>query len=29
MPLTRFGISLDRDLLKKFDRLLDQKGYAT
>ncbi len=28
MPLTRFGVSLDSDLLKKFDRLIDKKGYA-
>ncbi len=24
---TRFGISIDRDLLESFDRLLTQKGY--
>ena len=29
MPLTHFGISLDLALLGKFDRLLEQKGYAT
>lgn len=28
MPLTRFGISLDAGLLKKFDRLIKGKGYA-
>ncbi|MCK4911551.1 MAG: nickel-responsive transcriptional regulator NikR [Thermodesulfovibrionales bacterium] len=28
MPLTRFGISLDRGLLKKFDRLVASKGYS-
>jgi len=28
MPLTRFGVSLDRDLLKKFDRLVESKGYS-
>ncbi len=26
--ITRFGISLDRDLLKKFDKLIKQKGYT-
>ena len=29
MALTRFGISLDKGLLKKFDRLIGHKGYAT
>ena len=29
MPLTRFGISLDQKLLKKFDRLIKHKGYQT
>ena len=28
MPLTRFGISLDQRLLKKFDRLVESKGYS-
>lgn len=29
MPeLTRFGVSLDRDLLERFDRLIANKGYA-
>lgn len=29
MPgITRFGISLDRGLLAKFDRLIGRKGYA-
>lgn len=27
--LVRFGVSLDRALLAEFDRLIDQKGYAT
>jgi CopG family nickel-responsive transcriptional regulator len=27
--LVRFGVSLDRTLLAEFDRLIDQKGYAT
>ncbi len=26
--LTRFGISLERDLLQKFDRLITKKGYT-
>jgi CopG family nickel-responsive transcriptional regulator len=26
--LTRFGISLDSDLLSRFDQLIEQKGYA-
>ncbi len=26
--LSRFGVSLDNDLLKKFDSLIEQKGYA-
>jgi CopG family nickel-responsive transcriptional regulator len=30
MPdLTRFGVSLDKDLLVAFDRLLERKGYAS
>ena len=29
MPLTRFGISLEQGLLKKFDRLIEQKRYAS
>ncbi len=29
MPeITRFGVSLDRDLLQRFDRLIENKGYA-
>ncbi len=28
MTITRFGVSLDDSLLKRFDRLIDQKGYA-
>jgi CopG family nickel-responsive transcriptional regulator len=28
MALTRFGISLDADLLKRFDRLISGKGYS-
>ncbi len=28
MPLTRFGISLDSTLLKKFDKLVESKGYS-
>lgn len=29
MPeITRFGISLDRNLLERFDRLIGNKGYA-
>ena len=28
MPLTRFGISLDRVLLERFDRLIEKKGYS-
>ncbi len=28
MALTRFGISLDEDLLERFDALIDEKGYA-
>lgn len=27
--LVRFGVSLDRQLLDEFDRLNDEKGYAT
>lgn len=27
--LTRFGVSIDRDLLLPFDKLIQQKGYAT
>jgi CopG family nickel-responsive transcriptional regulator len=29
MAITRFGISLDRDLLGKFDRLISGKGYSS
>lgn len=29
MAITRFGISLDRRLLERFDKLLVKKGYAT
>ena len=28
MSLTRFGISLEEDLLKRFDHLITRKGYA-
>ncbi len=28
MSITRFGISLDDGLLKRFDRLISEKGYA-
>ncbi|MBI5749977.1 MAG: nickel-responsive transcriptional regulator NikR [Nitrospinae bacterium] len=28
MAITRFGISLDEGLLKRFDRLISEKGYA-
>lgn len=28
MSLTRFGISLDDDLLRRFDALIEKKGYA-
>lgn len=28
MAITRFGISLDRELLKNFDRLIARKGYT-
>jgi CopG family nickel-responsive transcriptional regulator len=28
MSLTRFGISLDRVLLERFDRLIEKKGYS-
>lgn len=28
MPITRFGVSVDEDLVKKFDRLIKKKGYA-
>jgi CopG family transcriptional regulator, nickel-responsive regulator len=28
MPVTRFGISLDKILLKKFDERIQRKGYA-
>ncbi len=28
MAITRFGISLDRALLERFDRLIGEKGYA-
>ncbi|MBI3014917.1 MAG: nickel-responsive transcriptional regulator NikR [Candidatus Tectomicrobia bacterium] len=28
MSLTRFGISLEEDLLKKFDSLISRKGYS-
>jgi len=27
--LTRFGVSMENDLLKKFDHLIEKKGYAT
>jgi CopG family transcriptional regulator, nickel-responsive regulator len=27
--LTRFGVSIDSKLIKKFDALIDKKGYAT
>ena len=26
--VTRFGVSLEKDLLKRFDRLIGRKGYA-
>jgi len=29
MAITRFGISLDDALLKRFDRLISRKGYKT
>ena len=29
MSVTRFGISLESSLLKKFDRLINKKGYAS
>lgn len=29
MSLTRFGISLDRVLLERFDRLIEKKGYSS
>jgi len=29
MSLTRFGISLDRVLLERFDRLIDKKSYSS
>ena len=29
MAITRFGISLDSDLLRKFDRLIGGKGYSS
>lgn len=28
MGLTRFGVSLDKDLLEKFDRLIEKKNYT-
>jgi len=28
MTVTRFGVSLDESLLKRFDRLIARKGYA-
>jgi CopG family nickel-responsive transcriptional regulator len=28
MTVTRFGVSLDENLLKRFDRLIADKGYA-
>ncbi len=28
MAITRFGVSIDQALVKEFDRLIDQKGYA-
>jgi CopG family nickel-responsive transcriptional regulator len=27
--LVRFGVSIDRDLLKNYDRLIAERGYAT
>ena len=27
MPTTRFGVSIEDGLLRRFDRLLDEKGY--
>jgi CopG family nickel-responsive transcriptional regulator len=27
--LTRFGVSLDKDILEKFDRLIRRQGYAS
>src|SRR5713226_6525066 len=27
--LTRFGVSMETDLLAQFDRLIERKGYAT
>jgi CopG family nickel-responsive transcriptional regulator len=27
--LTRFGVSIDSQLIRKFDALIDRKGYAT
>ena len=29
MPVTRFGISLEDDLLNKFDALINEKGYTS
>ena len=26
--LTRFGVSMENDLLKKFDHLIEKKGYS-
>jgi|SRR5208283_1521719 len=28
MPVIRFGVSLDNDLLERFDSLIDKKGYS-
>ena len=27
--IIRFGVSIDQDLLENYDRLLEQRGYAT
>ena len=28
MPLTRFGISIEEELIEKFDQLIEEKGYS-